>query len=46
MTEIEKLKAEMDAKREAYVVAYAAWDDATYAYSAALAAQTKETPNE
>jgi hypothetical protein len=42
MTDLEKLKADMDAKREAYAVAYATWDDATYAYSAALAAQTKE----
>jgi hypothetical protein len=42
MTELEKLKADMDAKREAYAVAYAAWGAAAYAYNAALAAQDKE----
>ena len=38
MTEIEKLKADMDAKREAYAVAYATWGAAAYAYSAAYRA--------
>jgi hypothetical protein len=46
MTDLEKLKADMDAKREAYAVAYAAWGAAadTYsaAYEAALAAQEQE----
>jgi hypothetical protein len=53
MTEIEKLKADMDAKRAAYAVAYAAIDAAyaardasNKAYKAALAAQEKEQNND
>jgi hypothetical protein len=38
MIDLKKLKADMEAKREAYAVAYAAWGAAAYAAIAAYRA--------
>ncbi len=48
MTDLEKLKADMDAKREAYAVAYAALGAAACAYTAAvvIAAQDEESTDD
>jgi hypothetical protein len=47
MTDLEKLKADMDAKREAYAVAYVAWGAAAWGAAAVvIAAQDEESTDD